>query len=88
MLGDPEEDFQGKTSLINPFISMTIYRVFQFSSNFLYMFYTECTLKLFLRVAFRYPRQQMVTEPLRALCMDRSCGGNELGTLRKHVRST
>ena len=49
------------------------------------MFYTECTLKFFFRVAFRYPRQQMVTEPIRALCMDRSCGGNELGTLRKHV---
>ena len=29
MLGDPEEDFQGKTSLINPIISTSIYRVFQ-----------------------------------------------------------
>ena len=30
MLGDPEEDFQDKTSIINPIqISMSIYRVFQ-----------------------------------------------------------
>ena len=29
MLGDPKVDFQGKTSLINPTISMSIYRVFQ-----------------------------------------------------------